>query len=257
MTFKSSIQSLIKKTTGYTLTKDVKQEQKLPFGVSQFYDIKKNFNGIELNTFFDVGANVGRAAKTMRRLFPNAEIHSIEPFKTTFNTLKENTQNLNINYHNIALGSTNETAEVKISVSNINSDTNSILAKNSKLSDDEFKIETIEIKKLDDFCKNENIQKIDYLKIDTEGFDLDVIKGAANYLKNNLISFVEAEVGMNPTNKFHSSFEEVKKYLENNNYYLFGLYEQVNEWETETPILRRCNALFVSYELAKKYARKS
>ena len=97
------------------------------------------------------------------------------------------------------------------------------------------------------------IKHIDYLKIDTEGYDLEVIKGASDLLSRNAISFIEVEVSMNPNNTFHVSLEEVKKHLGQNNYFLFGLYEQVLEWKIKAPVLRRCNALFISGALAKQY----
>jgi hypothetical protein len=43
------------------------------------------------------------------------------------------------------------------------------------------------------FCAERGIKKIDVLKIDTEGFDLEVLKGASTMLKLGAISFVYFE----------------------------------------------------------------
>lgn len=40
--------------------------------------------------------------------------------------------------------------------------------------------------------------------------------------------------------------EELKAYLEGKGYYLFGVYEQMPEWPTREPHLRRSNLVFVS-----------
>jgi hypothetical protein len=106
--------------------------------------------------------------------------------------------------------------------------------------------------KIDAFSKKNKIERIDFLKIDTEGGDLDVLKGAENMLKSQKIDFVQVEAGMNPDNNHHVPFECLKSFLEKYNYYLFGIYDQVNEWPSEEPHLRRTNSVFVSRKIIKE-----
>ena len=56
--------------------------------------------------------------------------------------------------------------------------------------------ETVDIVTLDEFCQTKRIDQINYLKIDTEGGDLEVLKGAANMLTEQRIDFVEVEAGI-------------------------------------------------------------
>ena len=49
----------------------------------------------------------------------------------------------------------------------------------------------IKIETLDEFCKKNNIEKIDYLKIDTEGSNFDVILGATEMIKNKKIKYIQ------------------------------------------------------------------
>jgi hypothetical protein len=107
----------------------------------------------------------------------------------------------------------------------------------------------IKMQTLSDLCSKESISHINFLKVDTEGFDLQVIQSAESMLEKQSIDFIEAEVGMNPTNTLHVPLHHVQSYLESKDYFLFGLYEQVHEWGTNYKILRRCNALFVSKKL--------
>lgn len=65
-------------------------------------------------------------------------------------------------------------------------------------------------------------------------------------LNEQRIDFVEVEAGMNAGNKRHVPFETLKEYLESKNYLLFGIYEQVHEWPTNEPHLRRTNAVYLS-----------
>jgi hypothetical protein len=60
------------------------------------------------------------------------------------------------------------------------------------------------------------------------------------------IDFVEVEAGMNSGNKRHVPFDDLRTHLENLDYYLFGFYEQMHEWVTREPHLRRTNPVFIS-----------
>ena len=247
MSLKDQIKSTLKKTTGLSFYKDP------PFGVDPFHDVKQRMTDYDFKTFLDVGANVGQTAQHIRAAFPNATIHSVEPIKKTFQLLQQNTKGLNVTTHNLALGAKNETIEISIDESNTNNSINSLVSGNNEITSGQTFTEKIQVVATADFCNSLGITHVDYLKIDTEGYDLEVIKGAASMLSNNAISFVEAEVSMNPTNTFHVSFEKVKAYMEQENYFIFGLYEQVLEWKAKAPILRRSNALFISGALVKQY----
>ncbi len=250
MSLKDQLKSILKKITGLSFYKNP------PFGVDPFTDVKSRMSGYAFKTFVDVGANVGQTATQIRDAFSSATIHSIEPIKKTYQLLQQNVSDYNIITHNHALGSKNETVEIKLDERNNNSTIYSLKAENNLSVSGVVHTEKIQVFTAVDFCKQEGITQIDYLKIDTEGYDLEVIKGAAPLLATNSISFIEAEVSMNPGNTFHVSFEEVKKYLEQQNYMLFGLYEQVQEWNVKAPVLRRCNALFISGVLAKQYTEQ-
>ena len=247
MGLKQSVKLILKNITGLYFFRE------LPHGTDPFYDVKKRMAGYDFNLFIDVGANVGQTAIQIREAFPQAVIHSVEPVKETYAVLQQNTKGKNILTHNIALGSKNEIIEVKIDRENTNSSINSMQNEKNEIASSDVHVEKIQVVATIDFCKKEGINYIDYLKIDTEGFDLEVIKGAKELLEDNAIGFVEAEVSMNPGNTFHVSFEEVKKYMEAHHYLLFGLYEQVLEWKTKEPALRRANAVFISTKLIEKY----
>lgn len=247
MGLKQQLKVILKNITGLSIYKNI------PFGIDPLHDIKQKMTGYKFTTFLDVGANIGQTAKQIRLAFPDAIIHSIEPVKNTFHLLQQNTKGDNIITHHVALGSKNEIIEIKIDGSNTNTSINSMLNDNNELVSENIITEKIRVISTIDFCKSLNIGHIDYLKIDTEGYDLEVIKGASGLLAEHAISFIEAEVSMNPGNTFHVSFEEVKKYMEQHNYFLFGLYEQVLEWKIAAPVLRRSNALFISGRLVKQY----
>ncbi|MEZ4793191.1 MAG: FkbM family methyltransferase [Gelidibacter sp.] len=246
----SLIQSLKNKFTQYT---GLHIYKKRPFGLDSIEDLKYYFEDLSFKTIFDVGANIGQTAIHIRNNFPTADIWSFEPVKNTFNILTKNTSGLNINCQQMALGSSMGEIMLATNEAERPSTMNSLLNNhfNSENANEHIKVLT-----LDSFCVSNSIEKIDLLKIDTEGFDLEVLKGASKFLTDQSIDFVEVEVGMNPENTYHVNFVEVKQFLENFDYRLYGLYEQIHEWQTNKPILRRVNALYISkaiYNNGKKH----
>lgn len=241
MSFRSSLKKGIENVTGLKLYK------KLPFGQDPVDDIRKIFKGYRFTTVFDVGANIGQSAGYFIAHVPDSDIYCFEPSEQAFGQLKERMQHKN-NVHCFQQALGNCQGQV-IMVNNERSDMNMIV-QDEQLSGGK-KTETVLIDTLGNFCNNNRIQKISYLKIDTEGFDLEVLRSGNEMLEKSAIDFIEVEVGMNPNNKHHVPIEAVKSYLEGYGYFIFGVYEQVQEWITHKPWLRRVNALFVSQQLAK------
>jgi hypothetical protein len=127
---------------------------------------------------------------------------------------------------------------------------------NSILKDDTFpkdvQVENIETLTLDRFCEVEGMKNIDFLKIDTEGYDLEILKGAETMLKKQAIDFVQVEAGMNARNTRHVPFADFVQYLASRDYTLFGLYDQHLEWNGDR-MLRFCNPVFISRNAASKF----
>jgi hypothetical protein len=94
---------------------------------------------------------------------------------------------------------------------------------------DNVPTESVDIVTLDEFCQDKGIDHINYLKIDTEGGDLDVLKGAVKMLTEQRIDLVEVEAGMNPSNTWHVPFEALKEFLESHRYFLWNYEQVVNE----------------------------
>lgn len=92
--------------------------------------------------------------------------------------------------------------------------------------------ETIKIDTLDHSCNKHNIKKIDLLKIDTEGCEINVLKGAEQMLQGGHISFVYCETGFQQSNKRNTHFPVFTEFLDERGYYFFGLYQvDYNDWK--------------------------
>lgn len=104
----------------------------------------------------------------------------------------------------------------------------------------------MKIETLDDFCTANGISEINLLKIDTEGHDLSVLKGAECMLNSMHIDMIQVEAGMHIGNTFHIQFEKFKDFLEPKGYFLFKIYEQASETLTDEATLRRTNPVYIS-----------
>jgi FkbM family methyltransferase len=153
-------------------------EKKELFALVDFLD-KSTFNGI----FLDVGANIGNHTLFFRNYFKN--IISFEPHKLTFQLLKLNTQDIEgITIHNFGLSDKNEIAVIHSHPSNFGGAHLSQYSVDQKFFESNEHIEfqhPIELKKLDDIDFKR--QKISLIKIDVEGHEFSVIKGAIQLLK--------------------------------------------------------------------------
>lgn len=134
--------------------------------------------------FFDVGANIGVYSILISEV-SNVYIYSFEPHPETFNLLKENLKiNLrkNVFPENIAIGSRNSIVRLS------NSPYSSI---NKVLTDTLEDGITINQFSLDEFIFANKICP-DIIKIDDEGYEVDVLKGLKNNISSVKIIFVEA-----------------------------------------------------------------
>lgn len=122
----------------------------------------------------DIGANIGLHSVRFSHLFD--EVHSFEPSKINFNCLKLNTVNLkNVELYNVGLGGNKTTETLSIPSNSENCGLFSIV--DFKNFDGDLTKETIDIFLLDNY----NL-KPDLIKIDTQGFELEILKGGIKTL---------------------------------------------------------------------------
>lgn len=143
------------------------------------------------NTVIDVGANIGYYTILLAdKVEKTGKVYAFEPDKTNFEILKKNveTNNLkNVEIINAAVG--NKTGKIKLHKSKENLGDHKLYktplgCAASPLDEGE----TVKIIKLDEFIK----EKIDVIKIDTQGWEPEVIKGAKKIIaKNRPIMFLE------------------------------------------------------------------
>ena len=140
----------------------------------------QSLQGIENPVIFDVGANIGTFATLMAKTYSSGKIYCFEPQHSVFQQLAGNisiNNMYNVFTYNMALGKENTYKEFYQPDYFSNNDFGTFsLVDETKLKTTAEKI-VVEIKTLDSFVKIYKIEKIDLIKIDAEGMDLDVLSG--------------------------------------------------------------------------------
>lgn len=148
----------------------------------------KNFLGRNDEIIVDVGANEGFYTFAMKENNPNLKIISIEPIPSTYRILKKNVEENKIKdviLVNKAI--TRKKGKVLFETVpgiTVISSHNIQIQKRPWLSSKRIRKVCVESIRLVDLCKDFKIKKIDILKIDVEGNELDVLKSAKEMLKN-------------------------------------------------------------------------
>lgn len=150
-------------------------------------------------TIFDVGANIGQFTQlAAQEISVDKKIYSFEPSDKTFHVLSSLIQDKvrfgDVVAYNVGMGA------VQGSLTLYSSECSSTIASLYNLENplrefkDEFK-EIVQIDTIDNFCKANSIINIDYLKLDIEGHEYQVLQGAVDMLSNSKISFIQFEFG--------------------------------------------------------------
>lgn len=200
------------------------------------------------DTIFDVGANIGTSATNYLSIFPKATIHSFEPFPQACQSFKERHQNnTQVKLNEVALSSAIGTASFNV---NKKTDTNSLLkSKKIGIASDKSceTVGQIEVptNTLDNYCKQNHISQIDILKLDVQGFEVEVLKGASGLLSGSAVKMIFVEMFFEEQYENQALFFNIAAYL-----YQYGFVVQdfYDPYYSGTNMVW-CDAIFIN----KKY----
>lgn len=140
----------------------------------------------------DGGANVGNYSLLFNKVNPTCKIYAFEPVASTFEILYENVKD----HHTIIpinKGLFSENCEKEINI--LGSNEHSTLYPIKHLSAHHGEKSTIELISGDDFLKDNQITKVDFLKLDLEGAEYDALLGFKESLATKKIRAVQFEYG--------------------------------------------------------------
>lgn len=144
----------------------------------------------EVRTVLDIGANVGVTALYFSRIFPNAAIYAFEPAPDNFALLRQNVANCErIRAFNFALGASDATLALYASDNPVNFGGYSLHPAGS----DTSKKVSIPVRSVPAVLKELSLDRIDILKIDTEGAEWDILTAFPEDILRN-VKYIAGEL---------------------------------------------------------------
>jgi FkbM family methyltransferase len=191
-------------------------------GVDPFRDMRRLIVSTHPE-IVDVGANEGQSIRQFRRYFERSFIHSFEPSPTTFARLRENTARVtDLRLINVALGSQPGVADL---IENTHSGMSSFL----ELGPDGFGQKKsacrVPVTTLDEYCASYAVKQIDILKVDTQGFDLEVLKGGQELMAAKRIRLIYLEIIFSRMYKNLPRLDEIYAFLIDRHFELVSFYQ--------------------------------
>lgn len=159
----------------------------------EFAQYIKDFTTIKPLNIFEIGANLAQDAEFLRKEFnlKPKKIWVFEPHPQCFEIIKKKYK---FNSYDFAVS--NKNGEAKFNAINLlvnsNSGISSLLNDTLRNKDNYLKI-NVKTSRMDTFIEMNKIKNIDFLKLDAEGFNFEILKGFGQYLKKVKCIHTEAE----------------------------------------------------------------
>ncbi|MFM6529202.1 MAG: FkbM family methyltransferase, partial [Dolichospermum sp.] len=208
-------------------------------GSADIYQLlnKKWFPKTDIKLVIDVGANEGQFIKTALALMPETKILAFEPNPVSVENLQAaNWDKTQVQIFTLALGSCQDFLPLNIA----DFSPASSLLKNSQQLNQEFpnlfteKVIKVEINRLDSIIQQLNIDLYDkslLLKIDVQGFELEVLKGATELFTK--ISVIVCEVNLAFLYERQCSINEIIGFLYQNHFRLVDVGQPIRSRSNE------------------------
>ncbi|WP_175915745.1 MULTISPECIES: FkbM family methyltransferase [unclassified Burkholderia] len=213
-------------------------------------DLELFFNGKAI-VYVDVGAYVGDVflkIKQTAKKFRVHEAHLFEPNPTSYAQLLDRTSGKGgpiVHAYNVAVGDADGTSQFIHARSMTKA-----LPGNLRTVDAPGDVFTVNQVSLDSHRPIFTDGRINLLKIDVEGRELAVLNSAKQLLSTQAVDILYIEVGFNQSGTQQTYFPEIDQFLQPLGYRVMRIYEQKEEWMSDSPLLRRANVAYMSERFA-------
>ena len=192
-------------------------------GVDSDNDIQTLLAGISSPIVFDVGANTGQSVRSITTLLGSCEVHSFEPGPVAFRQFETATREIpNLHRVNAAVGSVSGR---QVFLENTYSDMSSFLRPAKAAWGNVISKTLVDVITIDEYTERHNVERIDLLKIDTQGYELEVLKGATRAMLAARIRLIYLEVIFSEMYDDLPPFDVMYRFLLDHGFGLVAFYE--------------------------------
>lgn len=233
------IMNLVRKilsSNGYMLLKN----EVTPKGHFVDIDLKKILDVNRIQKIVDVGGYHGDMVHFFSTVFPFADWKVYEPTLANYEIIKNRfISNQHISVFNKGVGA-------KPGLLTFQKFDNGELNTFKQIQEEYRPLDAVEVEvvSLDQDLLDWSKEGIDFIKIDVEGFEMEVLTGMSHLLEQNKVGMVYIEVGFCKDDERHTDFQVVKNLLEKFGFSFFGLYD-LYHYRKPTELLFS-NALFLN-----------
>jgi FkbM family methyltransferase len=243
MSFRTSLNTILHRT-GYEVAK-------AKIGVVPHRDLAKWIRRDSEPLILDIGANVGQSITGFKKTFPRARIHSFEPQEKVMAELRSvAARHEGVTVNNLGVG--RECGSMTL-VENASSDMSSFLEPGPTAWGEISARREVAVTTIDDYCASHELETVDLIKSDAQGYDLQVMKGATRMFEENRVRLVLTEMiisrqyeGLPPFHEFFGHMIDAGFQLVT--FYQTGYQEGLSSW---------LDALFVNLDYVGATARET
>ncbi len=237
---------------------EVRSFQKL----RELHEIKAVVESLKVDCIFDVGANEGSFSESMRRIGFNGLIHAFEPIPQECRKMAERLGgDMMLQIHEVALGSESKTQDFNINLVHGTSTLSSFLNPAPNLQESFFpfteigtsEVRPVKVVRADDILKNivtDGRQMRVFLKVDTQGYESEVLIGFGDKISEVVALFMELSVV--PIYEGMTCYTDMIAHLEDLGFSLVDLFvENRTQWGG----VLEYNCLMVRDDLTKEVVK--
>jgi len=182
------------------------------------YFIERHVSKIKKGVVLDVGANVGKYSKLIKRMNQDIAIFAFEPHPSTYQRLIQNVDGMDIKTYNVGVGASDGSLYL-YDYADKDGSPHASLYKDAieQIHKGQAIAHKVRIISLDDFVTENNIDRVGLLKIDTEGHEMEVLKGFERCIRDNKVDLIHFEFNeMNIASRV--CFKDFWEFLPNYNF---------------------------------------
>lgn len=200
----------------------------------------------EIDLILDIGANKGQFATEVRESGYKNRIVSFEPLTEAFTILEKKAAKDSLwQVYKMAAGATGKTTAINISANSHSSSILEILPTHLQAAPQSQYVskESVEVVTLDEFLPGlEAGAKNLFLKIDTQGYEWDVLQGVSKNLNRFLM--VQMELSFVPLYEKEKLFDELTEWMKNSGFDFYSM--EPGFYHPDTARLLQADVLFIN-----------